>query len=139
MFYDDFECVNPLGSKTKKHKIGAIYFSIRNFPPKMLSQLDNIFLLTLFYVDDINKSICNFNDILRSLFRDLKILETIGFDLNWTVIKGALVCICYDNLGGNVLLGLSESFSAHYFCRFCITKNCDMQNIFSEKKYNLTK
>lgn len=34
MFYYDFEVVNPLGSKRGIHKLDAIYFKFRNFPPK---------------------------------------------------------------------------------------------------------
>ncbi|XP_059417348.1 uncharacterized protein LOC132152611 isoform X1 [Carassius carassius] len=33
LFYDDFETANPLGSKKGIHKLGAIYFTLRNFPP----------------------------------------------------------------------------------------------------------
>ena len=28
LHYDEVECVNPLGSKTKKHKIGIVYIYI---------------------------------------------------------------------------------------------------------------
>lgn len=34
MFYDDFEVANPLGSKRDIHKLGAVYFTLRNFSPK---------------------------------------------------------------------------------------------------------
>ncbi|XP_045079821.1 uncharacterized protein LOC121578283 isoform X2 [Coregonus clupeaformis] len=34
MFYDDFEVANPLGSKRGIHKLGGVYFTLRNFYPK---------------------------------------------------------------------------------------------------------
>jgi len=55
LFYDDFETVNPLGSKTGVHKLGGIYFILRNFPAAINSQLDNIHLVALFHVFDIKK------------------------------------------------------------------------------------
>ncbi len=39
LFNDDFESANPLGSKQGIHKSGAIYFILRNFPPKINSSL----------------------------------------------------------------------------------------------------
>lgn len=114
IFYDDFEVVNPLGSKTGVHKIGAIYFSIRNFPPYLLGKLNNIFLLSLFYQIDIKNNELSYNDILKPIVRDIGILEK-GIDINNRTIKGSLVSICYDNLGANYLLGFSKSFSASFF------------------------
>lgn len=52
LFYDDFETANPLGSKRGIHKLGAIYFTLRNFSPKY-SRLLNIHLVTWFHAQDI--------------------------------------------------------------------------------------
>ena len=48
LFYDDFETANPLGSKKGIHKLGAIYFTLRNFPPKVNSSLVNIHFVCTF-------------------------------------------------------------------------------------------
>lgn len=53
LFYDDFECANPLGSKKGIHKLGAIYFTLRNLSPKHNSMLHNIYLVALFHAQDI--------------------------------------------------------------------------------------
>lgn len=42
LYYDDFETANPLGSKRGIHKIGCLYFILRNLPPKFNSALINI-------------------------------------------------------------------------------------------------
>ena len=34
LYYNDFETANPLDSKTGIHKLGCIYFILRNLPPK---------------------------------------------------------------------------------------------------------
>lgn len=41
-FYDDVEITNPLGSKTKKHKVGLFYFVLANIRPHLRSQLQCI-------------------------------------------------------------------------------------------------
>lgn len=33
IYYDEFETTNLLGSKTGVHKLGAIYFIVRNISP----------------------------------------------------------------------------------------------------------
>lgn len=48
LYFDDLETTNPLGSKTKTHKMGAVHFSLRNLPPKFNSGLANIHLGLLF-------------------------------------------------------------------------------------------
>nr|XP_047126864.1 uncharacterized protein LOC124807994 [Hydra vulgaris] len=37
LYFDNFETVNPLGSKTKIHKLGAVYMVIQNLPFKLPS------------------------------------------------------------------------------------------------------
>ena len=33
VYYDDFETANPIGSKAGLHKLGCLYFTLRNLPP----------------------------------------------------------------------------------------------------------
>lgn len=58
LFFDEFETTNPLGSKKGIHKLGGIYFTLRNFPPKLNSSLINIHLVALFHAQDIKTSTC---------------------------------------------------------------------------------
>ena len=55
LYYDDFETANPLGSKRGAHKVGALYFVLRNLPPKLNSALINIHLVALFHAEDVKK------------------------------------------------------------------------------------
>lgn len=48
LFFDDFKTVNPLGSKSGIRKIGGIYMNLRNIPPHLNSNLNNIHLVALF-------------------------------------------------------------------------------------------
>ncbi|XP_028418106.1 uncharacterized protein LOC114543223 [Dendronephthya gigantea] len=47
LYYDEVECVNPLGSKTKKHKLGLFYYTLGNISPVHRSQLKSIQLLAI--------------------------------------------------------------------------------------------
>nr|XP_047127131.1 uncharacterized protein LOC124808071 isoform X1 [Hydra vulgaris] len=52
LYFDDFETVNPLGSKTKIHRLGAVYMVIRNLPSYLNSRLVHIYLVCFFYTED---------------------------------------------------------------------------------------
>ncbi|XP_036339979.1 uncharacterized protein LOC118749290, partial [Rhagoletis pomonella] len=124
LFYDEFEVVNPLGSKTGIHKIGAIYFSIRNLPYEYFSKLRNIYLVALFFCTDLKNEYTDFNMILAPIVADLKYLEEDGINIDGCNIKGTLVTVAHDNLGANILSGFASSFRATYYCRIC-TMNRD--------------
>ncbi len=46
-YYDEIELCNPLGSSTKKHKLGCLFFSIGNVHPRFRSQLNCIFVAAI--------------------------------------------------------------------------------------------
>lgn len=87
--YYDFETANPLGSKKGIHKLGCIYFILRNLSPKLNSVLMNIHLVTLFHSEDLKKY--GFDHILKPLLNDLKILEAEGMQVPFqpTPLKGS--------------------------------------------------
>lgn len=132
LFYDDFETANPLGSKKGIHKLGAIYFTLRNFPPIFNSSLINIHLCALFHAQDIKRY--GFNLILEPLVNDVKVLETEGLQIPMFehVIHGTIVQVTGDNLGLHSLFGFVESFGARYCCRFCLLEKHCFQTVFCE-------
>lgn len=132
LFYDDFETANVLGSKKGLHKLGAIYFTLRNFPPIFNSSLNNIHLCALFHAQDIKRY--SFNLILEPLVCDLKVLETEGLQIPNVEhkIRGTLVQVTGDNLGLHGLFGFVESFGARYCCRFCLLEKHRFQTVFCE-------
>lgn len=138
LFYDKFECANPLGSKKGIHKVGCLYFILRNLPPKLNSALMNIHLVSLFHAQDAKRY--GIDEVLKPLIRDLKILETDGVPVPFAEqpIYGTLAQVTGDNLGMHTILGFLESFSANYFCRFCLIDKCSAQSIFSEDDPSLT-
>ena len=132
LFYDDFETANPLGSKKGIHKLGAIYFTLRNFPPKVNSSLVNIHLCALFHAQDIKTY--GFDTILQPIVSDLKVLETDGIKVPTlkSPVHGSIVQVTGDNLGIHGLFGLVESFSARNCCRFCVLEKSHFQTVFCE-------
>lgn len=129
IFFDEFEVCNPLGSKASVHKIGAFYFVINNLPFYINSTLENIHLLALCYNADIKQF--GLNPVLEKIVNDIKILEKEGIfieSLN-TSLKGTLVSLAFDNLGGNILFGMNESFNANYYCRICTIRKEDAQKV----------
>lgn len=138
LYFDDFESGNPLGSKAGAYKIGAVYYTIATIPPPFLTRLENIFLALLFYSDDRvtygNKA------TFALLIHDLKKLETEGILIKTENgnerVHFTVVVVTGDNLGVHSVLGLVESFSANFFCRFCtlhktVTASLDTEDVTS--------
>ena len=50
VYYDDFECNNPLGSHSQK--LGASYAGCPALPPECEGSIDNIFLCIMFETTD---------------------------------------------------------------------------------------
>lgn len=143
LYYDDFECVNPLGSKTGAHKMGALYFTLQNLPSAFNTHLKNIHLLALFFTSDLNtdnmgKNI-TINNILEPIVKDLQILEMHGIIIEGLSepLFGSLTSLSHDNLAANCLHGMVESFQANYFCRICLSHKTNIQNLFSEANCEL--
>ncbi|XP_056439497.1 uncharacterized protein LOC130376301 isoform X1 [Gadus chalcogrammus] len=132
VYYDDFETANPLGSKAGLHKLGCLYFTLRNLPPHLNSSLMNIHLISLFHSQDAKKY--GLNKILKPFIDDVKKLEVYGMEVSFTKehLYGTISQITGDNLGLNGILGYVESFSATYYCRFCVTDKATAQSVFCE-------
>lgn len=120
LYFDDLETTNPLGSKTKIHKMGAVYFSLRNLPPKFNSSLDNIHLCLLF--NSIDRETYGFSKIFKPLLEDIRFLECHGLELEMKgevhLLYGTVCLFTGDNLACHSLCGYLERFSANKFCHF---------------------
>lgn len=116
IFFDDVQLTSPL--KTSPHKVCGIYFIVRNFPPEFVSKLDNMYLISLCDSKIVEKHGCN--SILEPFVRDLKFLETNGILIDGRLLKGTLVQVSFDNLGGNTIFGFTKGFNSTYYCRICI-------------------
>jgi hypothetical protein len=138
LYVDDCEIANPLGSKAGIHKIGVIYCSILNLPPRFRSSLCNCYLVALYNTGDVKTY--GFEPILAPLVTDIKELESRGLHISTDVFEGdvhvGIAQVTGDNLGLNGICGFIESFVGHHCCRTCkmhlvemrraLTANSDM-------------
>jgi hypothetical protein len=115
LFYDELETCNPLGSHKTIYKIGAIYVSLRCFPPFMCSALEQIFQCAIFP----SKGREHFDTLLEVLVNDIIELCENGIVVNNNRYHFYFVGVTGDNLGQHQILGFVESFVANYPCRVC--------------------
>lgn len=118
LFIDAFETCNELGSHSGIHKLEGMYMQIRNLPSTVQAQLNNIFLVGLWYAQDVKKY--GYDKVLRPVVDDLKRLESVeGLCVFDAHLHGTLILFSADNLGAHSVFGFLESFSARKFCRLC--------------------
>lgn len=98
----------------------------------------NIHLLALFHTEDVKKY--GFDSILEPIMHDLKVLECTGVVVPFSdePVCGTIAQATGDNLGLHSLLGYVESFSANYFCRFCLVDKHTSQTVFCEDDPRIT-
>ena len=74
-FYtDEFEVVNPIGSKRSIHKMCAFYYTVGNLHPKFQCQLRHIFLAIL-VKHKLLKDVYGYSGVLKPLIDDLQDLH----------------------------------------------------------------
>ena len=139
LYYDDFQTVNPLGTRIKKNKIGAFYFSLGNIAPQFRSRLELIQLLILCHSELVKKY--GVSRVVQILVDDIKSLEQEGLDIvidgmNYN-FRGTISCIVTDNLAAHTLSGFMESFSALHSCRCCLITRDARQVTFSDSDCTL--
>jgi len=119
-FYtDDFEPNRDSGPHSGK--LGGIYGGLPILPPECRSRLENIFLLLLY--DAYDRVEFGNTALFSELVKDLQLLEREGITINVSseAVKVYFVPVLLlgDNLALHQLLGLNESFSSMFYCRFC--------------------
>lgn len=89
-------------------------------PSQFLSKMKNIYLVCLCNANDLKTEETDFNNIWSMIAKDISYLENVSIDIGIDMpVKGTLVYLSFDNLGGNSSLGLVESFQAFFYCRMC--------------------
>lgn len=124
LYVDDIEIANPLGAKSGVHKLSMFYFMLLNLPGSYIGHTSHIHLVAAANAQDIR---CLGIDIfLGRLISDVKKLED-GVIINGKLRRGTVAIICADNLAANQLYGMTESFSAEHYCRFCVCSKTECQ------------
>lgn len=130
LYYDEFEVVNPIGSKTGVHKLGAFYYTVQNLPLHMNSQLSDIHVLLLCTYLNVQKY--GFKKILEPFLSELTKLESdkgveIKLGEENFVLRASIEAFAGDGLAvHNVFILLGPS--ADKFCRMCMYSRRDLQS-----------
>lgn len=136
---DEFEVVNPLGSKKGKHKLTAVYFKIGNLDSKYLSELQNTYLSTLVQHKFIQSGFTDYDEVLQPLISDVEILETDGVSLKCggeeKIFHGTIATVSADNLSAHAVAGLTKTFSSGRICMFCNATKQDISEKFTEAEF----
>lgn len=132
-YFDEVEVCNALGSSAKKHKLGVVYFTLGNIPPKFRSSLKVIHLALVVKVVDIKKH--GIDLVLAPFVNDLILLASEGVSVDFggekTVLRGSLLAFLGDNIGSHCVGGFKESFTLAYrFCRSCLATRKQSQEHF---------
>ena len=121
LYVDECEIADPLESKAGLHKIGVIYCTILNLPPRFRSSLCNCFLISMFNAGDVKTY--GYDPILQPLVNDIQSLEQDGLSIATDIFEGtvkvSIAQVAGDNLGVNGILGYVECFVSNHFCRHC--------------------
>lgn len=122
LYFDDFEPLNALGSHAGAYKIGASYLGLPFLPEELVSKLEFIFPISLFFSND--RTALGSGNVFLPVINLLNDLSTNGIKVNsssYNTIKFIPLLILGDNLGSNDILGFTKCFVSNYFCRFCKT------------------
>lgn len=140
MYFDEAELCNPIGSRSGVHKLGFLYFTLVNIPPKYRSRLQSIFLLGVVNANDIKKF--GIDTMLDPFIKEITEFSTNGFQFSlgqgvekW---KGSLVAVVADTLAAHQIGGFKEGVGfATQKCRNCMCNFQDMNTKFSEEMFVL--
>ena len=120
LYADEFEIVNPLGSKKGVHKILAFYYRIQNLPVHLNSLLGNMHVLLFCSYEDkkkygLKKILAPFMEDLGKLESDEGILVPDGE--NTFVLRASIAAFTGDGLSAHEVFGLIGP-SANLFTKF---------------------
>ena len=137
IYSDEFTVSCPIGNKTKKYGIVAVYFAIANM---RRSRLQNIHLALLVHKSHLRRH--SWATTLKPLIDDLKALQADGVavELNGAIkqLKGSVALVVGDNLGIHEMAGYFCSFhGTGRICRICHATTSEIQEKFKESDFVL--
>lgn len=141
LFVDGFEICDALKTKANKHGQTGFYMAIRNLPTRFAYNSENIHTVALINSTDLKKKETDYTNVLEIIVKEIRYLESVGLQLpKKSVLKGTIMNVTFDNLGGNSVLGFTESSAATYFCRTCLSSKAETKEMTRDdpSKYRTT-
>ena len=135
LFTDDFVIDHALSFRAQKTSICGFYITFPTLPPQYRSKIENILIAAAIKSVDIKTH--GYSKCLSDMIEMLKDIEVNGIEINTTdnevkKVHLVLLQITGDNLGLNQILGYVGSFTAHHYCRHCISHKDDMRKQYYE-------
>lgn len=139
-YYDEVELCNPLGSNTKKHKLGCIFFTIGNFRQKFRSRLKCIFVVAVATNPTIQRH--GIDLFLQPFVESMQRLANEGISVSFhgetRHFEIGMLAFLADTLAAHALGGFKESMSfSHRICRSCMATTEKIQSNFLESDFEL--
>ena len=139
-YFDEVELCNPLGSSSKKHKLGCIFFTLGNLHPRFRSKLKCIFVAAIATNPVIQKH--GMNLFLQPFVQSMQTLSENGLTVQICgesrLFKVNLLAFLADTLAAHALGGFKGSMSfARRICRSCMATTEQIQSDFTESKFEL--
>ena len=135
LFTDDFVIDHHLSFRAQKTAICGFYITFPTLPPQYRSKIENILVAAAIKSRDIKTH--GYSKCLTDFIEMLKDIEINGIELNTKdnetkLVHPVLLQIIGDNLGLNQILGYVSSFTAHHYCRHCLSHKDDMRKQYVE-------
>lgn len=129
LFGDEFVINNVLGSRKKRGKIHAFYYSISSLPLEYSGRLENIFVAQI--MKSAAKDMLSTSKLYKPLVQQIIHLQKNSLDIN---VDGETHKLYFDifnfsadNLEIHGLLGLHECFNSNFPCSACLMPKSDCQ------------
>lgn len=138
LYADELQVTNPLGSRSRKHKLLLVYYTIQNFDQYHNSKLCNIHLAIVCSSTLVKRY--GLNSVLEPLVKDIMALEIDGMRVSEQLqnVKVTLTRVCGDNLALHQLFNLSEGFRGKFPCRFCTVNSEQIRsNVYLKECKNI--
>lgn len=136
IYYDDVEVCNPLGGRS--HNMAMFYYRISNLDIIYRSKVEAIRMWAVAETKLVKEM--GMDCFLRPLVEDLKVMGTVGWDMEFdgiiTHFRAFLESVLGDTPAANALLGFKEGVGfAFDKCRLCQCTHDRMQNLFTEDDF----
>lgn len=82
LFVDAFEVCDGLKSKAGRHSQIGVYLAIRNMPPELSYDPNNIFLVALCNSSHLKSDDVDYNNLWQIIVDEIRLLEDIGIYLD---------------------------------------------------------
>ena len=141
LYSDDFEPSNPIGSRKSIHKVTCFYWILKNLPPWLNSQINQVNVVALCNTLDLCRY--GYKPVLDKISEDLKKLER-PFNVltkggSTISVLGAHFSFVADNAEYHSALDFVKNFAKGFCCERCFVSAENFSNYLIESSCPIRK